>query len=343
MSDYVTNIRNYGLTIYNQIETGNPDFWIPNKKLEEILDKSMVGFSVFGYPLRTRSKVIKTKICESLGYPVPKSFKKTQPRFFGQNFDVYTQKSTNLQVWNEDLNPTRRYVIIKISNKDIVEKAKVVDGATLSKLDTTGTLTQKYQARMIEDNIKCSLTVPKDTDNILPLIQSPPFSVNYDKSSTSIPSNNELLPIKEVFHRLKKIIGLKLNLIGADQERNRGFFLHDMICKALGYKKADDDGTYPDIKHQLLEIKLQTSPTIDLGLVLPNDNNPLAVPKIKNINIRHCDVRYVIVNASVEAQFLIIQNIFLTNGEAFFDFFPRFEGKVLNKKIQMHLPCDFFL
>jgi hypothetical protein len=33
----------------------------------------------------------------------------------------------------------------------------------------------------------------------------------------------------------------------------------------------------------------------------------------------------------------------LTTGESFFNFFPRFEGKVLNKKIQLHLPCDFFL
>jgi hypothetical protein len=172
MPDYVSNIRKNGCTIYDQIDTGNTELWIPNKELEIILNQSMIGFSVHGYPLRTRSKIIKEKICKSLGYPIPNCFKKCQPRFFGQNFDVYTQKSTNLQIWNEDLDPTRRYAIIKISNEDIVEKIKIVDGASLSKLDTTGTLTQKYQARMVTENIKCGLTVAKDTTNILPLINT---------------------------------------------------------------------------------------------------------------------------------------------------------------------------
>ena len=43
----------------------------------------------------------------------------------------------------------------------------------------------------------------------------------------------------------------------------------------LGYSRYEDKGQFPDIRHQLLEVKLQTSPTIDLGLVLPSSTeNP---------------------------------------------------------------------
>ena len=111
----------------------------------------------------------------ALGYVIPNSFKKTQPRFIGQNFDVYNQKANNLQVWNEDLDPNRRYVIIKISADDIIERVKVVDGATLAKLDTTGTLTQKYQARLNPNSIQNELTVSFDSNNLLPILHVKPF------------------------------------------------------------------------------------------------------------------------------------------------------------------------
>ena len=33
---------------------------------------------------------------------------------------------------------------------------------------------------------------------------------------------------------------------------------------------------------------------------------------------------------------------FLTPGADFFKFFQRFEGRVVNKKLQLHLPASFF-
>jgi len=84
----------------------------------------------------------------NLGLPVPKTFQKTQPRFFGQLFDTYIQKSNNLQIWNEDISLSRRYAIIQVSTDDIVQKVRVVTGELLSTFDKTGTFTQKYQARL---------------------------------------------------------------------------------------------------------------------------------------------------------------------------------------------------
>ena len=88
--DYVRNIEESGLSIYDPIAPDNYYLYIPTDDLEMILSESLIGLSLSGLPLRTRSKVVKSKICEALGYPVPSSFRKTQPRFVGQNFDVYT-------------------------------------------------------------------------------------------------------------------------------------------------------------------------------------------------------------------------------------------------------------
>ena len=135
-------IRRSTLTIYDRIPSGRPDLYIASKKLEEMLEESLVGISLSGLALRTRSKVVKTEVCKAIGYPVPGSFKRTQPRFPGQNFDVYIQKSNNMQIWNEELDASRRYVIVRVDEDNRIGNVRVISGAELSKLDRTGTLTQ---------------------------------------------------------------------------------------------------------------------------------------------------------------------------------------------------------
>ncbi|MDI4663466.1 hypothetical protein K9U40_03820 [Xanthobacter autotrophicus] len=167
---YVKAIRAKGLSIYDPITVGDPDFWIPTPELQALLDDGLRGLSLAGLPLRTRSKVVKTRVCEVLGYPVPNSFQKTQPRFPGQMFDTYTQKSNNLQVWNEELSAARRYVIIRVSDADVIARVKVVTGDTLALLDTTGTLTRKYQARCVPGAQATELIAATDTDRLLPFV-----------------------------------------------------------------------------------------------------------------------------------------------------------------------------
>ena len=134
-----------GRTIYDLLHD-SPEHFLPSADLESILRSGLLGLDL-NYPLRTRSKVLKSKICEILGYPVPASFKRSQPRFPGQDFDTYVQKSNNLQIWNEEITPTRRYVIIRVDESSKVTGVRVVTGEVLAKLDTTGTLTKKYQAK----------------------------------------------------------------------------------------------------------------------------------------------------------------------------------------------------
>ena len=64
-------IRRSGLTIYDRIPAERPDLYIASKKLEEMLEESLVGISLIGLALRTRSKVVKTEVCKAIGYSVP--------------------------------------------------------------------------------------------------------------------------------------------------------------------------------------------------------------------------------------------------------------------------------
>lgn len=338
---YVVNIKRAGLLIYDPIEIGDPDLWIPTPVIERLLDDGMRGISLAGLPLRTRSKVAKEHVCRALGYQVPASFLKTQPRFPGQQFDTYVQKANNLQIWNEELSPTRRYVIIRLSADDVVTRVKVVNGSRLADLDTTGTLTQKYQARCVPGAVACELITPKDTDLVSPLTA---VGVDLKRVATPIqaPSSGEILPISEIYSRLSKLINSRFVDSGSDQERNRGAGLHRLVCSSLGYESYQDDGQFPDVRHQLLEVKLQTSPTIDLGLVLPSSTDPLDLPKISGKRVRHCDVRYAVFYAKTDGATVTITNLFLTTGEGFFSRFTQFQGKVLNRKLQIPLPSSFF-
>jgi hypothetical protein len=76
--------------------------------------------------------------------------------------------------------------------------------------------------------------------------------------------------------------------------------------------------------------------------VRPNSLEPLDVPMIENVQIRHCDVRYAICYATISGKLVKLSHFFLTTGEAFFSRFPQFQGKVLNAKLQIPLPADFF-
>lgn len=337
---YVRNIAQSGLSIYDRIAVGDPHLWVPTTALEDILNQAIVGLDLRGLPLRTRSKVVKTAVCKALGYPVPLSFVKTQPRFPGQMFDTYVQKSNNLQVWNEELSATRRYVILQVSETDVVRRVKVVTGDTLALLDTTGTLTQKYQARLLCGAHTSELIAANDTPIVARFTN--PAAALLKRFPTQQPSAQALLPIATIFERLQQLVGKTFPDQGHDQERRRGADLHRLVCAELGYSVYADDGRFPDVRDQLLEVKLQTSATIDLGLVRPDSIEPLDVQQIEGEQIRHCDVRYALFYAVTDRVTVTLTHFFLTTGQAFFQRFPQFQGKVLNRKLQIPLPADFF-
>lgn len=339
--DFKTAIQTSGFDIYSPIEVGDENYWIPTLQLEVLLSDGLTGLDLNGYAIRTRSKVVKQAVCAALGYPSLNSFKKTRPRFLGQQLDTLTQKSRNVQIWNEEISPTRRYAIIQISRQNIVTKIKVVSGQELASLDTTGTITKKYQAGLEVGVTTRELISSTDTNELLPHLNSN-ATFSEDISPADEPQSSALLPIKEIFTRLSPLVGCKFKDPGIDQERNRGEGLHRLVCEYLGYSRYEDKGQFPDIRHQLLEVKLQTSPTIDLGLVLPSSNENLDVQQLGNYHPKHCDTRYVIFYANTDGAFVTLTHLYVTTGSEFFNRFRQFGGRVSNRKIQIPLPRSFF-
>jgi hypothetical protein len=312
---------------------------LPLELLQEKLNKSLYGLNLSGLALRTRSKIIKEKICLALDYDIPRTFSKTKPKFPCQNLDIYTQKSNNLQIWNDEIDKERRYAIIQINEIDIVIKVKLIRGEQLAKLDTTGTFTTKFQARIfIEKNHNtCSLDSPS-----LSNLTSNQAIISPSDNPNADPSTLKLFNIDDLYEKLLSLVGKELQNKNIVQERSRADEAHKLVCKALGYLGFDDDGQFPDIKQQLLEVKLQMSPTIDLGLHLPNSETSINL-KIDNYLVRCRDIRYLILIADRKNDnSFVIKNVNLISGYYFFDHFALFGGKVKNSKIQIPLPNDFF-
>ena len=329
--------KQLGLTIYDSLET-RPELILSQTDLEKTLREKLKGL-LLNQPIRTRSKVVKTAICNALGYPVPKSFLKSKPRFPGQNFDVYNQKSNNLQIWNEELSAGRRYVLVRVNEDDIVTTVRVITGSQLEKLDTTGTLTRKYQATAIDEVTESRLVSKKDT---------PDLQLAISERKTGF--YRKLLPVDELFEKLKPLIGKTIEDPGADQERNRGWALHELVSQQLGLAKAEDDGQVPDVAPQLLELKLQTSPTVDLGLISPGSPDQLeGYPGLKFADIRYAifygtkvEHRIEVAGKTEMEGRIRLDQVVVTTGADFFCFFKRLERNVVNKKNQIRLPKDFF-
>jgi hypothetical protein len=339
---YVSNIRDSGLDIYAPISVGDPDLWIPTADIQFLLNRAIQGLDLDGFALRTRSKVVKTAVCEAMGYTAPTRFRRTRPRFLGQCLDVYVQKSPNLQIWNEDIAPSRRYAVVKVCQDNRVEKVRVISGDVLARLDTTGRLTSKFQARIIPGKADMELVAESDTDSLTRLTADYTGPRSFTVSPTSDPVVGQLMPIRRIYELMMPLVGSTFADAGLDQERNRGGILHEQVCAVLGYEYYEDKGTFPDIRHQLVEVKLQTSPTIDLGLVSPDSLEPLDMPRQGDVQVRHCDVRYVVFCAERASGEVRLTKLYVSTGERFFTRFVRFGGLVVNSKLQIPLPRSFF-
>jgi hypothetical protein len=89
-------------------------------------------------------------------------------------------------------------------------------------------------------------------------------------------------------------------------------------------------------------VKLQTSPTIDLGLILPSSDEELYTGNESFSNLKHRDARYALFYGELEGDLVKLTKLVVVSGESFFSRFQRFEGKVVNGKIQLRLPNNFF-
>jgi hypothetical protein len=341
--DIARYIKDSQLDLYAAPADEKSPAYYPNEILEERLVSKLAGESLAGLPLRTRSKVAKQLVCAVLGYAAPPFFKKTQPRFPSPNFDLYVQKSDNLQIWNEEVDLSRRYVILELDHTDTITAARVLSGQELALLDTTKTLTSKYQAKRLASSTGSKLVQSCDTEPFIrTLLPSDALinSLHGRLSPVAQPSPGAVLTIRAIYDSLSTLVGTTLVDPGITRERLRGVALQRVVCNALKLGPYADAGQFPDILCQALEVKLQLSPTVDLGLVAPDQ--PIKAPELGH-DLRYCDARYAVVYGErVDSTALRINSIVVSTGLNFFDEFRRFEGNIQNKKLQIRLPIDFF-
>lgn len=333
-------IRTSGLSIYDSLVL-RPDLVYERSILEERLNQALAGFDVRAYAQKTRSKVVKTEVAKVLGYPAPRSFQRVRPRFLGQDMDVYVQESNNMQVWNDEVTPGRRFVVMQVVNGSIT-RVKVATGETIAALDRTGTLTHKYQARRRAGQRSSLLVSGQDTANFVHLlapVADLPATVLSGLSPAAKPTVGWVLSIASIYERLHTMVGRTIVNPGAGRDRAHGGALHRLACEALELGAFADRAQVPDILCQVVEVKLQTNGTVDLGLVSPNSEEPAhdVFP-----SLRHRDMRYAVAYGERADGKTLITGIVMSTGEDFYTEFTQFGCLVRNVKRQIRLPSDFF-
>jgi hypothetical protein len=325
-------------SIYDQSATALTGLFYTPTELELLLADDLTGRAdLANWPIRTRSKVAKSLVAEALGYSVPSSFRKVNPRLPHPNLDVYAQQSGNLQVWNQEVDAARRYVVL-ILHQDVIADVKVIAGADLAQFDTTGTLTSKFQASRIHPSSGSVLVSPSDTDALISLFE-PTDNIPGAVSPVALPSSGKVLKIATVFDRLRPLVGQSFAEPGLTQERNRGTVLHREACALLGLSHFADNGQFPDVLSQALEVKLQLAGTVDLGLELPESATPVAATN-GVLTVR--DIRYAIFYGLRNGSTFTISELVVSTGQDFFKEFRQFQGRVTNSKLQLKLPTAWF-
>lgn len=261
----------------------------------------------------------------------------------------------NLQVWNR--NPNSQVPLIKFKNgtkiscKDIrcilvkvnttTEKIETIAVLTPEYIEKHfgkfGTPTIKYQLIINATIRQCIISAPKsmligqDTNKMKLLLAEKYTTSKAELSDEPIPG--KIFPISVLKNRVaSKLIGLRLN---AKNTKNRGQELERIVANLLGYNTASPlVGGYPDIKNQALEIKVQESPTIDLGKETPS----IPSKPFTGLDITTEDVRYLI--ALTDPSSKIIKGVVLLSGSDIVEKFSLVGDT--SYKCQRTIPMDFF-
>lgn len=288
-------------------------------------------------------------------YSIVPPRKKGVPKFLREYIDTYivTSGSTyNLQVWNR--NPSSDFVQIDFLNSDDVFLANEVR-FVFGKINLTNNVIEsiviltpdyivKHFGRFGKPTTKQQLIIPPSTRNeILASEQKYIFypddlsiSNNLDYTLSNprqhlidLPSQ-KVLPLTYIKEKVYSLIGKRLK---NGSTKTKGQELERMIAILLGYSPTDRlYGEYPDIPNQMLEVKVQDSPTVDLGKYSPQfSENITTVFNTENI-------RYIIALTNSETN--IIEGMYIGPGNKLGEHFTFVSDKSF--KSQRSIPMDFF-
>jgi len=323
-----------------------------------------------------KSHWFKYKVIELMGYKEPsglriKSARKNKPKFLNQLLDIFAQQSSNLQVWNYipydenildgDWNTKGirysdcRYLIIRHDSEGKVLNYFIKKGHELAKWDATGTKTIKWQANAPLSLRKEKVIICRNkTDPIFDIFTKSNHSTEekiqkikeIDKKTTTPlikerPDSDLLFTTEELCKLILPVLEMTFPNMGPGKERVMGQNLEKTIASCLGYSKnfQTDTGEYPDLLHQLLEIKFQDSGTIDLGRDLPTD--PKSIDTNWNKwNVTNEMIRYCICLVDTKEKECDVQSIVIVSGKDFPFLFNICAGT--NFKVQLPIPKDEF-
>lgn len=289
--------------------------------------------------------------------------KKGLPSILREYIDTYIvtsrENTYNLQVWNR--NPSSKSIQIEyVAGEPLyANDARIV----LVRVDRDQqyircvlVLTPEYITRHFgkfgKETKKYQLMIaPKTRKSILqsepPLLFYPDtqnFSFNLAQvyktphgSMRNFPVMGEVMSLEMLRDKLApKLIGVKLD-VGATATKNRGQALELLVAQYLDYKLAPGEqllGNYPDIPNQVLEVKVQDSPTVDLGKYSPEFEE--VVPNCIGASTR--DIRYII--ALTEEVTGVIKGLILCPGAKLGDQFTYVADK--SYKCQRSIPIKVF-
>ena len=291
----------------------------------------------------------------SANYQVIPPKKKGVPSFLREYIDTYivtTGKVYNLQVWNR--NPNSASVQIDLKNGETLLASDVrfvlgkisEDGRIDSIVIMTPDYIEDHFGKFGKPTVKQQLIIPDKIRN--EIIKNRSYVIDdfalspdrIDEKCEKIPGNisikddpERVYPISYIDERvtdalLGEILDVSLST------KQRGQQLERLVAYRLGYKKTQSmlEGGYPDIKNQMLEVKVQDSPTIDLGKYSPQFEETI------NSDFTTRTVRYLIaLTSAISGE---INGIVLCPGEELGKKFTYVAEKSF--KCQRSIPMSFF-
>jgi len=286
--------------------------------------------------------------------------KKGVPRLIREMVDTYivtSGDSYNLQVWNRY--PNSQSALVKYMNGEVIRSKDIrlifIKIDTENELiDSIAILTPEYIettfGKFGKPTIKHQLlilpkqreTIIKNENSILSFRDTKNLTYRIRHTYESTPANmlrepdfNDLFSIQLLVEMVaKKLIGKTLETYDT---KNRGQALERLVLQLLGYSEENLHslaGGYPDIPNQLLEVKVQDSPTVDLGKYSPETEELV----MEDSNVTTGDIRYLI--ALTNPQTNIIEGIVLVPGERLGEIFTYVSDTSF--KCQRSIPMSFF-
>ena len=314
--------------------------------------RKLIANTLEKYPLPELAAIGQYEIVPPKGKGVPKI-----KREFIDTYLVTSGLSYNLQVWNrtpashtllikyesgESLKCTDvRFVFVRIFiGSNVIASIVILTPEYIEgKFGKFGKPTIKNQLLI---SSKARKSIYESDGKILSFSDTKKISYHlkddYSAPTTRMVQDPEL---KELFsiRLLKRLVAEKL--IGQKLEsaatKTRGQALEKLVLDLLGYEKKENDllyGAFPDIRNQLLEVKVQDAQTVDLGRFSPEREEIV----IEGTDFTTFDVRYLIALTNPKTE--IIEGIILSPGEKLGELFSYVSAE--SYKCQRAIPMTFF-